>query len=169
MGSISMTGIYSAEKGLLPDFLIRLGIRRLLKQRLKNLPNEEYLPKYRELFINKLKTQAIAVETKTVNEQHYELPAKFFEFVLGKNLKYSSALYPDDNVDLNQAEEHMLELTSKRAQVEDGMSILDLGCGWGSLSLWLASNFPNSKIDAVSNSHLQKEYIEKRELISALL
>ena len=157
-----MPGIYSAERGLLPDFLIRMGIRRLLKQRLQHLPETKDLPQYREAFIARLKSQAIALETHKANEQHYELPPQFFELILGKHLKYSTGIYSDKHVNLDEAEENMLQLTTLRAEIKDGMNILDLGCGWGSLSLWIARSFPNAKIEAVSNSALQKNYIEKK-------
>src|SRR5262245_32002256 len=103
----------------------------------------------------------IAVGTAAANTQHYEVPAPFFKLCLGKRLKYSCALWNDHNSSLDSAEEAMLDLTCKRAQIEDGQSILDLGCGWGSLSLYMAERFPNADITAVSNSQTQREFVER--------
>ena len=96
------------------------------------------------------------------NEQHYEVPPAFFENVLGKHLKYSSGYWPDGVNSLDESEESMLELSFERAQLADGDSILELGCGWGSLTCYMASKLPNSKITAVSNSKDQKEHILNR-------
>jgi cyclopropane-fatty-acyl-phospholipid synthase len=111
-------------------------------------------------FVRQMRTGPIAVETAAANEQHYEVPADFFRLVLGPHLKYSSAYY-DPGVDsLEQAEARMLALTADRAQLEDGHEILELGCGWGSLSLFTAARFPKSRIVAISNSASQKEFID---------
>ena len=104
----------------------------------------------------------IAVHTDAANKQHYEVPAAVFELVLGPRLKYSSALFETGSEDLGAAEEAMLELTCRRAGVEDGMEILELGCGWGSLTLWMAEKFPNARVTAISNSNSQREFIEER-------
>ena len=114
------------------------------------------------VFSEKLKKQPIAIHTQDANRQHYEFPAEFFTNVLGKRLKYSCCYFPAHVDSLDEAEEEMLELYAKRAGLEDGMRILDLGCGWGSLSLWLAEKYPNSQIQALSNSALQKKYILKQ-------
>ncbi|MBY0516511.1 MAG: class I SAM-dependent methyltransferase [Bacteriovoracaceae bacterium] len=144
-------------KQLIPDFVIRWGIRRLLKQRLDEIaPNEnqEALKK----FIQTLKSGPIAVNTSDANEQHYEVPTEFYLKVLGPQLKYSSGFWePGD--DFPTSEKRMLDLTCERAQLKDGIEILELGCGWGSLTLWTAKKYPHSKITAVSNSNTQREYI----------
>jgi len=112
--------------------------------------------------IEVMRKSPIAVATRAANTQHYEVPAPFFELCLGKHLKYSSALWNDRTPSLDVAEETMLDLTCSRAQIEDGQSILELGCGWGSLSLYMAKRFPNADITAVSNSQTQREFIEGR-------
>ena len=150
------------EKNLIPDFLLRIGIRNLLEQRLKDevKGNLEEQHEYFMNFISELKKSPIAVNTRDANEQHYEVPTEFYLKALGKNLKYSCAYYDEGVHSLDVAEEKMLNLTCERAELKDGMKILELGCGWGSLSLWMASHYPNSKITAVSNSTTQKEYID---------
>lgn len=151
------------EKNLVPDFLIRQGIRNLLKQRLKDETHPD-LEVQQQHFMDLLKTfksSAIAVETKAANEQHYEVPTQFYLHVLGKNLKYSSGYWKDGNTDFDQSEDDMLELTCQRAELKDGMDILELGCGWGSLTLFMAKKFPNANIFAVSNSATQRAHIEE--------
>ena len=110
--------------------------------------------------ISRLKQSPIAINTADANSQHYELPSGFFELVLGRQLKYSGCLYPGGRETLDQAEEAMLALTAQRARLGDGERILELGCGWGSLSLWMAEHYPRSAITAVSNSRTQRRYIE---------
>lgn len=150
-----------AEAGKIPDALIRIGIRQLLRNRLQeehvNDP-ETQQERYARL-INELKQSPIALETDTANEQHYEVPTQFYLKSLGKHLKYSCCYYPEGCNNLNEAEAAMLALSMQRAELEDGMSILELGCGWGSLTLWMASHLPKAKITAVSNSATQREYI----------
>jgi cyclopropane-fatty-acyl-phospholipid synthase len=104
----------------------------------------------------------VAIETKAANEQHYEVPTEFYLKVLGKRLKYSSAFYPEGETSLDAAEEVMLRLTCERAQLADGQEILELGCGWGSLSLWMAEQYPNARITSVSNSATQKIHIDEQ-------
>ncbi len=144
------------EKNLLPDWLIRIGIRRLLAQRIR----EETVRYDRTAYVADLKTRPLAEQTAAANEQHYEVPTQFYLYCLGKRLKYSGCLYPKGNETLDQAEELMLALYAERAQLVDGLNILELGCGWGSLCLYNAAKFPNSKITAISNSRTQKEYID---------
>ena len=157
------------ESGRVPDWLLRRGIRANLATRLAR-ERRKGLGATRE-FIERLRASPIAEQVERANEQHYELPAEFFELVLGPRLKYSSCLWaPGDT--LAAAEERMLALTCERAQVEDGMTLLDLGCGWGSLSLWLAERYPASRIVAVSNSSVQRAFLEPRaptnlELVTA--
>jgi cyclopropane-fatty-acyl-phospholipid synthase len=151
------------ERDLLPDFLVRFGIRRLLKARLREEARGCAEAQQRHLMklIARLKQSPIAINTADANQQHYELPNAFFELVLGARLKYSSGYYRSGD-SLNQAEENMLQLTAERAQLRDGDRILELGCGWGSLSLWMAARFPRSRITAVSNSRTQKRFIDAR-------
>jgi cyclopropane-fatty-acyl-phospholipid synthase len=150
------------EKNLLPDWLIRLGIRRLLNQRLCEEDKGGPVERHAHLLklINELKQYPIAIETKAANEQHYEVPPRFFQLCLGSQMKYSSGLWEDGVKNLDDAEDAMLKLTCKRAQLADGQNILELGCGWGSLSLWMAEHFPTAKITGVSNSATQKTFIE---------
>jgi cyclopropane-fatty-acyl-phospholipid synthase len=151
-----------AERGLMPDALIRQGIRSLLADRLRqeNRGDCEVQQKIFQELVEHLRKSPLAVDTGDANEQHYELPADFFRSVLGKRLKYSSGLWPQDVKALDAAEEAMLDLTCKRAQLTDGMDILDLGCGWGSLSLWMAERFPKARILAVCTAAPQRELIE---------
>jgi len=149
------------ERRRLPDALVRIGIRRLLAKRLKEVsqgPAQERM----DDFIETLRGSPVAVLTEKANEQHYEVPAEFFLEVLGPRLKYSSCFYPDGVDDLATAEERMLALTCERAGLSDGMDILELGCGWGSLTLWMAEHYPQSRITSVSNSHSQRTFIEDR-------
>jgi cyclopropane-fatty-acyl-phospholipid synthase len=153
-----------AENGTLPDALIRHGIRRLCRQRLLDEGERDCDAadsRFRAL-IESLKSSPIAIETRAANEQHYELPTEFFRLCLGKRLKYSSAFYPTGLETLDQAEEIMLRMYGDRAELEDGQSILELGCGWGSLTLWMAEHYPNSSITAVSNSATQRHHIESQ-------
>jgi len=156
--------IAMAENGLLPDRLIRFGIRLLDKKRLREEHHEDSVPLHRARarFIAEMRQSPIAIQTHKANEQHYEVPADFFEQVLGRHLKYSCCCWPEGVRSLDQAEERMLDLTCRRAELSDGMHILELGCGWGSLSLWMAEKYPNSQITAVSNSAPQKEFIESK-------
>jgi len=151
-----------AERGILPDGLIRWGIRDLDRRRLKleDCGDLECRLEAKQAFIRSLRQSPIAIETDAANRQHYEVPAAFFTQVLGRRVKYSGALWPEGTTGLDAAEEAMLQLTCERAQVEDGMQVLDLGCGWGSLSLWLAEHYPACRVLAVSNSALQRQHIE---------
>ncbi|MFG1501254.1 cyclopropane-fatty-acyl-phospholipid synthase family protein [Halobacteriovorax sp. XZX-3] len=150
----------AAERGYIPDPLIRMGIRKLIKQRKDEI--NKNLEFHKSGIINDFNKSLIAEDVDKANEQHYELPPEFFKLVLGANLKYSSALFDNGITSLDEAESAMLEKYCERAQIFDGMDILELGCGWGSLSLFLARKFPNSKITAISNSNGQREFIEER-------
>jgi cyclopropane-fatty-acyl-phospholipid synthase len=152
------------ERDLLPDFLVRFGIRRLLKARLdeERQGGREVQQQHLMKLITRLRQSPIAINTADANLQHYELPCAFFELVLGPHLKYSSSYYHNASDTLDQAEAHMLRLTAERAQLKDGDRILELGCGWGSLSLWMAEHFPRSQITVVSNSRTQKCFIDAR-------
>jgi cyclopropane-fatty-acyl-phospholipid synthase len=144
----------------LPEQLIRLGIRATLAARLRR--EHARGPEAKEAFIEGLQRSPIALVPAKPNEQHYEVPAEFFELVLGPRLKYSSCYWPRGVGTLAEAEDAMLALTCERARIEDGQSILDLGCGWGSFTLYAAERFPRARITAVSNSRLQREWIEAR-------
>jgi cyclopropane-fatty-acyl-phospholipid synthase len=151
-----------AERGWLPDALLRQGIRRLCAQRLSEEAAgglDQQAARFAER-IEMLRQGPVAIHTDTANAQHYELPPAFFELCLGKRLKYSGCYYPQGGESLEQAEDAMLELYGERAELTDGQRILELGCGWGSLTLWMAECYPNAKIVAVSNSNQQREYIE---------
>jgi cyclopropane-fatty-acyl-phospholipid synthase len=152
------------EKNLIPDAALRAGIRRLLKQRLKAEGEGGLEASHQRsmAFLGALKESPIAINTADANEQHYELPPAFFELTLGKRLKYSSGLWPEGVASLDQAEEAMLALTCERAGLQDGQRILELGCGWGSLTLWMAEHYPGSTITAVSNSAPQRQFILAR-------
>jgi cyclopropane-fatty-acyl-phospholipid synthase len=149
-------------RGLLPDAVIRFGIRRLLRQRLKDESHGgmSQVEQRRLAYLEMLRGSPLAVATDAANDQHYEVPAAFYQLVLGARLKYSSALWPEGTTTLNAAEEAMLQLTCERAELCDGQTILELGCGWGSLTLWMAERYPHSQITAVSNSASQKRFID---------
>lgn len=144
------------EKNLLPDRLVRFGIRRLLARRIQE-ESTRYDP---AAYVADLRTRALAEQTAAANEQHYEVPTPFYRYCLGRRLKYSGCLYPTGRETLDEAEEHMLALYVERAQLADGQRILELGCGWGSLCLYNAERFPAARITAVSNSRTQKEHID---------
>ena len=148
----------AAESGHVPDFAVRAGIRALLRGRLRALASE---PPLNEAT---LRTGPIAPAPREANEQHYEVPAAFFELVLGPWRKYSCCLWPENGLDLTlgDAEVSMLDLTCSRARLGDGQDILDLGCGWGALTLFAAERYPGSRIVAVSHSASQRRYIEER-------
>ena len=156
--------ILLAEKGLLPDAIIRLGIRRLCRQRLVDASNinETLMEQEHAAWIDVLKESPIALVPEKANEQHYEVPPRLFELVLGDRLKYSSGLWPEGVSSLDESEVAMLKLTTDRAGLVDGQDVLELGCGWGSLTLYMAECFPKSKITAVSNSNDQRQFIEAR-------
>ncbi|MGL4597022.1 MAG: SAM-dependent methyltransferase [Bacteroidia bacterium] len=155
-----MIADFFLQRNLIPDSLIRSGIRKLLHQRLQDEAANYALADYEKKLIDSCRNAPIAIETKAANEQHYEVPTRFYQACLGPNLKYSSGFWKPETKDLATAENDMLALTCERAQLRDGLEILELGCGWGSLSLWMAKNYPNSKITAVSNSRTQKIFID---------
>lgn len=151
------------ERGWVPDALVRAGIRQLVRGRIADeraRPGE--LGRREERFVRELKQSPIALAVDAANRQHYEVPAAFFELVLGACRKYSCCLYPHGNETLDEAELAMLAMTAERAEIADGMSVLDLGCGWGSFSLYAAARFPRARILAVSNSASQRAYIEQQ-------
>lgn len=155
--------IAQVEQGRIPDLLVRAGIRQLLRQRLKEEGGDvETVNERLFALIESMDESPLALSTDTANEQHYELPAPFFEACLGRHLKYSCCHWPDGVSSLDAAEKAMLELTCRRAQLDNGQDILELGCGWGSLSLWMAEQYPESRITAVSNSASQRDFIMTR-------
>jgi len=153
-----------AEAGVVPDLILRSGTRHLLRRRLRESVSGPFEVRTREqsALMDRLSAGPIAIDVAAANEQHYEVPAPFFELALGPRLKYSCCYWDGRTRDLAAAEEAMLELTARRANIQDGMRILDLGCGWGSFSLWAAEQFPNAQILAVSNSRIQRAFIEGR-------
>jgi cyclopropane-fatty-acyl-phospholipid synthase len=159
---MTLTGL--AESGALPDCVIRAGIRRMLARRLRDESQggvEQQRERHRQ-FIEQLKHSPVAIETDAANLQHYEVPTEFFRQVLGPRMKYSCCYYPTFGTALAAAEEAMLAVFCQRADIEDGMQILELGCGWGSLCLWIAQRYPNCSVLAVSNSHTQRQFILSR-------
>lgn len=157
-----MSLIQLAEQRWLPDPVIRFGMRRLLRER---LDHEERLAggKYDEAldrFADRHRESVVTIETHRANEQHYEVPADFFQLVLGSRLKYSCGWWDDTTTDLDESEEAMLRLSCERAGIANGMRVLDLGCGWGSLTLWIAEHYPDCEILSLSNSSSQRAFIE---------
>ncbi|UCH20266.1 MAG: class I SAM-dependent methyltransferase [Deltaproteobacteria bacterium] len=153
-----------ADRGFLSDRLIRYGIRKLDEKRLRDENRGDIEKQHQALkaLISEMRKSPIAIQTHKANQQHYEVPSVFFQKVLGKHLKYSGCYWPAGVRNLDHAEEQMLALTCNRAELSDGMEILELGCGWGSLSLWMAQHYPNSRVVAVSNSESQKKFIQSK-------
>jgi cyclopropane-fatty-acyl-phospholipid synthase len=152
------------QDGLIPDPLIRFGINGLLKKRLKDERRGSFsdLELKRQSLIQELKKSPIAIETDKANDQHYQVPTEFYDYVLGKYKKYSSCFYKTWSESLDEAEENMLNLYLERGQFQDGQEVLDMGCGWGSFSLFAARKFSKSKFTLVSNSKTQRAYIEAK-------
>ncbi|WP_343581082.1 cyclopropane-fatty-acyl-phospholipid synthase family protein [Acinetobacter sp.] len=161
MDFIIQKSLKLVESGLVPDPAIRAAIRSLSKKRLiqeGRYDPEQGAQRYMDV-LHMLKHSAIAIETDKANEQHYELPTAFFQAVLGKHLKYSACFFANDQTTLDEAEALALQIYSERAQLKNGQHILELGCGWGSFTLWMAEHYPDSHITAVSNSSTQRHYI----------
>ena len=158
------TAMHAAEAGRLPDALVRAGIRRLLARRLRDLDLDsiEGFPARLQQFIDECSRSEVAEVPERANEQHYEVPASFFQGALGPHLKYSCCHWGPDTEDLQTAEVEALQITCERADLADGQRILELGCGWGSLSLWMAEQYPHSEITVVSNSGSQRAFILSR-------
>jgi cyclopropane-fatty-acyl-phospholipid synthase len=152
------------EMTFLPHQATRLGVRLALMGALRSQYQKgiERQNTQKRALIRKFNRSPIAVSPHDPNLQHYEVPSEFFRFVLGKRMKYSCCYWPDQVKSLDEAEEAMLRLTCSRAQLEDGMRVLDLGCGWGSLSIWIAERYPDCEVLAVSNSRTQSEFINGR-------
>jgi len=166
--SVVGLAIAAVERGLVPDRVTRAAIRRLCGARLREAARAEArAAKARgrsamDAFCDELRRGPIALVPEKANEQHYELPAAFFELLLGPRLKYSCCLFGGEGTTLAEAEEASLAATAENALLADGQEILELGCGWGSLSLWMAERFPAARITAVSNSTPQRTFIERR-------
>lgn len=159
--------IGAVESGAVPDAVVRLGIAGLVGRTARRLTtNVENLDR---VFAARMGHGPIAVHTQAANAQHYEVPPAFFEFVLGPQRKYSCCFYPTAVATLAEAEEHALRQTTEHALLADGQDILELGCGWGSLTLWMARTFPKARILAVSNSHAQRMHILARAAASGLM
>jgi cyclopropane-fatty-acyl-phospholipid synthase len=163
-GAAVMRVMRLVQTNRVPDWLVRLAIRAGLKLNTRRRNQESIKVRHaaKRALIAKLKQSPIAVHTDDANQQHYEVPAAFFQLVLGRRLKYSCCYWPRGVTTIDGAEEAMLRLTCERARLEDGMTVLDLGCGWGSLGLWIAERYPNSHVLALSNSRSQQEFIESQ-------
>jgi cyclopropane-fatty-acyl-phospholipid synthase len=161
MSAATTVAINWVEQGYVPDPVIRHGIRRLLRQRLIALRTHdaEAVAATEQAFVAMMDQAQIAPLPHKANEQHYELPPAFFGEVLGRHRKYSSCYWPDHVGTLDEAEAAALGKTCERAGLEDGMNVLELGCGWGSLTLWIAQRYPRSRMTAISNSHAQRSFI----------
>jgi cyclopropane-fatty-acyl-phospholipid synthase len=149
--------------GALPDWILRRVIRSRVKGLVKGFDrlSEQEQAEREAAVVAGFESGPITVNADDANRQHYDLPPEFFEAVLGPRLKYSCCYWPVGVTSLAQAEEAMLELTAERAGLGDGQDILDLGCGWGSLALWAAERYPRSRVVAMSNSNIQRSFIEK--------
>ena len=157
VGGFADRAIGWAESGRLPDWVVRLGMDRVIASRLSSEFTRGVSE--REAFRQEAWSGPVAIRTDEANEQHYEVPGEFFDLVLGPRRKYSSAWWPMGTSDLAAAEDAMLSLTAGRAGLSDGQRILDLGCGWGPFTFWAASHYPKSEIVAVSNSSGQRRHI----------
>jgi cyclopropane-fatty-acyl-phospholipid synthase len=159
-----MNLIELCERGFIPDRLTRAGMRALIGRRLDDEAAHDGEARSRRFnqFLSELRASPIAVEAPAANEQHYEVPAEFFDLHLGPRLKYSCCLYPAGTEDLGTAEDLMLEQYVERLGVDEGMRVLDLGCGWGSVSLSLAARFKGSQFVGLSNSKGQRDFILQR-------
>lgn len=162
MSEATSVAIDWTEQGLVPDVVIRAGIRRLLRQRLAEIEADdcEAGAAAAEAFVEHMRRAPVALVPEKANAQHYELPAAFFNEVLGPHRKYSCCWWPRGTTSLDDAEAKALAATCERAGLRDGQDILELGCGWGSLTLWMAIHYPASRITAVSNSGSQRAHIE---------
>lgn len=152
------------ECGWVPDPIVRMGVRAVCRRRLarESRGGPEEQGRRRLELVEALGKSPVAVATEEANAQHYEVPAELFRKVLGPRMKYSCCFFPPGVSSLAEAEEAMLALTCERARLKDGMTVLDLGCGWGSLSLWIAEKYPGCRILAVSNSRTQRDHILAR-------
>ena len=167
-GFFTGSAMKAVERGWVPDSIVRSGIRSLCRQRMREIQiPQAQQSQHLDEFVRNMGKAPVAPLVHKANEQHYEVPAAFFQQVLGAQLKYSSAFW--DGVDtLDEAEVQALVLSCEHADLKDGQQVLELGCGWGSLTLWMAKSYPNSSITAVSNSHSQRRFIEQRAMEAGL-
>lgn len=161
MSAATQKAIRWTESGLIPDAVIRRGIRSLLQQRLRQIraDDNEFAASAESAFVDMMRSSPIALVPELANEQHYEVPAAFFDLVLGAHRKYSCCYWPEGITGIDDAEDAALQETCRRAHIADGQRVLDLGCGWGSLSLYVARHFPACRVTAVSNSQSQRRHI----------
>jgi cyclopropane-fatty-acyl-phospholipid synthase len=164
MSAAATKAVNWTELGLVPDTVIRAGIRRLLESKRREIHSGdiEFAATTMNRFVTHMNGSPVAFVPERANEQHYEVPAEFFAHVMGDHLKYSCGYWPKSVSNLSESEAAALELTVERAEIEDGMAVLDLGCGWGSLSLWIAEHFPNARVTSVSNSTSQRDFIKSQ-------
>jgi cyclopropane-fatty-acyl-phospholipid synthase len=170
MSNVGARAISWTESGLVPDSVIRAGIRRLLETKLAEIraDDPEHASRTLNEFVDMMRASPVALVPDLANEQHYEVPAAFYDQVLGARRKYSCSIWPEGVESLDEAEIAALETTVKRAGIANGQRILDLGCGWGSLSLFIAERFPECSILSVSNSTSQGEYIRGKAAAGGL-
>ena len=161
MSAVASRAIGWVEQGLVPDLVIRTGIRRLCEERLRQIAagDCEWASAGLEAFVREMDAAPMAPVPHLANEQHYEVPSEFFTLALGRHRKYSSGFWPAGVTTLDDAEDAALHATCERAGIADGQRILELGCGWGSLTLWMAQRYPRARIVGVSNSASQRESI----------
>ena len=161
MSAVAAKAISWTESGLVPDTVIRSGMRRLLERKLVEIyaGDVELASNTLSEFTAMMRLSPVALVPDLANEQHYEVPAAFFKQVLGESRKYSCCHWSQDVSTLSEAEAEALRITVQRAGIRDGMKVLDLGCGWGSLTLWVAEHFPNASVTSVSNSRSQQQFI----------
>ncbi len=170
MSAVIKRAVGWTELGFVPDTVVRAGIRRLLESKRREIHADdlEFAAYETNQFVEMMNASPIALLTEVANEQHYEVPAAFFAEVMGYHLKYSCGYWPSGVTTLTASEDAALQVTVARAGIENGMQVLDLGCGWGSLSLWIAEKFPDCSVTSVSNSSSQREFImgqaKKRDL-----
>jgi len=160
--ALAYLALEMTERGVVPDRLVRVGIRRLLQGRLTEIAANDpaTAATQTEAFVAAMRDAPVALLPHLANEQHYEVPSAFFGHVLGPRRKYSSAWWPEGVHGLDAAEDAALTATAEHAGLADGQRILELGCGWGSLTLWMAARYPHARITAVSNSYSQRAHIE---------
>ena len=164
MASSIALAVNWVEQGYVPDRVVRVGIRRLLAQRLAEIGERDASAsaEITQAFVEAMRQAPLALLPEKANQQHYEVPADFFGLVLGAQRKYSCCWWPEGVTTLDEAETAALAETCARAGLSDGQQVLELGCGWGSLSLWMAAHYPGSQITAVSNSASQRQHIERQ-------
>ena len=162
-------GIKLTELGLVPETVLRVAIKKIIQQRLSEIPiNAKERETEKTRFIEELRSSPIALSTNQANEQHYEVPPSFFQEIMGAHLKYSCGWFDENTTSLDTAEENMLKLYIERLGIRDHQRVLDLGCGWGSFTLFAAEKFPKSDFVAVSNSNDQTDFINNTTKARAL-